>query len=272
MIGQITITVPQAKELIALAVLELPEVKAAQNKGKVILKAGTTVAGIAKKLGVPPMRLGGRITPDGARAAKNQTDAPFIVVVEKGSWRAVDQSLSAELLASGPDDVFITGANAIDTHGVAGLFAGIEGGSTAGKAIGALWSEGIPTIVAASLEKLIPGSIIDACKAAGRKRVNKSMGMAVGLLPIFGKIITEKQAFEMLTGVTATVIASGGLFGAEGATTLIVEGTAEQVNLAFSLVEKTSDCSLHCAPESLTSCSRGGPSCSLHLGCMHKHR
>lgn len=272
MIGQITITVPQAKQLIALAVLELPEVQAALNQGKVILKSGTTISGIAIKLGVPPMRLGGRITPDGTRAAKNRVDAPFIVVVENGSWRAVDQSLTSELVASGPNDVFITGANAIDTHGVAGLLAGIEGGSTAGKAIGTLWSEGITTIVAAGLEKLIPGSIVDACKAAGRKRVEKSMGMAVGLLPIFGKVITEKQAVEILTGVTATVIAAGGLFGAEGATTLIIEGTNEQVNMAFSLLEKSKEYSLTCAPESLPSCSMGGSSCALHLGCIYKPR
>lgn len=272
MIGQITITIPQAKKLIALAVLELPEVKAARTHGKVILKAGTTVAGIAAKLGVPPLRLGGRITPDGARAAKSPVDAPFIVVVENGAWRAVDQSLPAELQASGPNDLFITGANAIDTQGVAGLLAGIEGGSTAGKALGSLWSEGITTIIATGLEKLIPGSIFAACKAAGRKRVEKSMGMAVGLLPIFGKIITEKEAIELLTGVTATVIAAGGLFGAEGATTLIIEGTTEQVNMAFSLLENSKDCPVHCAPESLDSCKIGGPSCASHLGCIYKPR
>ena len=54
MIGQITVTTSQAKNLIAASILNLPEVTGALKNGKVVLKSGTTVAFIAKELGVSP--------------------------------------------------------------------------------------------------------------------------------------------------------------------------------------------------------------------------
>lgn len=270
MIGQIVITVPQAKRLIAQAVLRLPEVERALKAGRVVLKSGTTVSAVAELLGVPPLRIGGRIVPDGARAAKRMANAPHIAVVEQGKWRAADTTLTEELASMGAGDVFITGVNAIDAQGVAGLLAGIEGGSTAGKAMNALVSEGIDTIIVAGVEKLIPGSIIDICRKAGRKRVDRSMGMAVGVIPIFGKIITEKEAVEILTGVKATVIAAGGICGAEGATTLLVEGDEKQVGQVFELVKALEKTETSGNPESLVSCDRGGSACGNHLACMYK--
>ncbi|KYZ76476.1 hypothetical protein AXX12_08570 [Anaerosporomusa subterranea] len=270
MIAQITLTPGQAKVIIAAAILKLPAVEYALQHGKVVLKSGTTVAYIAKTLGVPQMRLGGRFVPGGARTAPTQAKAPHIVVIENGDWRAIDTSLTEELLTLQSSDVFITGANAIDQHGVAGLLAGLEGGSAAGNALGILWSEGIQTIIAAGLEKLIPGSIIENCKLAGRKRIEKSMGMAVGVLPLTGKIITEKEAIEALTGVKATVIAAGGILGAEGATTMLIEGSATQIELVFSLILPIDSSSFHCHPDSLISCQHGGVACSKHLACVYK--
>ncbi|MDR3592479.1 MAG: hypothetical protein P4N41_22710 [Negativicutes bacterium] len=270
MIGQIVVTVPEAKRLIAQAVLELPAVQAARKTGRIVLKSGTTVSAIAELLGVPPMRIGGRIVPGGARAAKRMADAPHIAVWEQGQWRAADASLTEEIARMGPGDLFITGANAIDAQGVAGLLAGIEGGSAAGKAMNWLWSEGIDTIIAVGLEKLIPGSITDICRQAGRKRVDKAMGMAVGILPVFGKIVTEKDAVEILSGVSATVIAAGGIGGAEGATTMLVEGTQEQVNRVFQLIKAVEKTETSGNRESLIACDRGGSACKSHLACMYK--
>ncbi len=51
------------------------------------------------------------------------------------------------------------------------------------------------------------------------------MGMAVGLIPVPGRIITELTALSLLAEVTATVIGRGGIMGgAEGATTFVVQG------------------------------------------------
>ncbi|MDR3566138.1 MAG: hypothetical protein P4N59_32510 [Negativicutes bacterium] len=268
--GQVVVSVRVAKQLIARAIYHLPEVQQALRQGKIVLKAGTTVAPLAELLGAPPLRIGGRITPDGARNAKMLAEAPHIVVIEDGQWRAADRSLPEDMAGMGPGDVFITGANALDASGVAGLMAGMPGGSVAGKALSNLASEGINTIIAVGLEKLIPGAIIDICRLAGRKKIDKSMGMAVGLMPLFGKVVTEQLALELMTGVTATVIGAGGINGAEGATTMLVTGTDSQVQDAFALIA-----GLRAAPgcghsDSLVSCETYGYSCGHHLACIYK--
>lgn len=268
MIGQITVTTQQAKALIASSVRKLPEVEEALRHGKIVIKSGTTTAYIAKLLGVPPLRLGGRFVPGGARTAPGKTDAPHIVVVERDNYRVIDETLSEELLNMKSTDIFITGANAIDQYGAAGLLAGLPGGSAAGKAIGTLWSEGITTIIAVGLEKLIPGSIIENCQLAGRKRIDKAMGMAVGVIPLFGKIVTEKEAMENLCGVKASVIAAGGILGAEGASTMLIEGTEDQINSAFSLIASLEP-DYHCHPDSLISCEQGGIACQAHKACIY---
>jgi len=270
LIGQIIVTVPQAKHLIAQAILQLPEVKHALQQGQVVLKAGTTVSALAEMLGVSPMRLGGRIVPDGARGPRKMVDAPHIAVVKQGQWHNADTTLPEEIVKMGPNDVFITGANALDCHGVAGLLAGIEGGSVAGKSLTALWTEGIPLVIAVGMEKLISGSIIDISQQTGRKRVDKAMGMAVGMIPLMGHVITEKEALEILIGVKATVIAAGGINGAEGATMLQIEGDQNQIESAFELIIALKGVPTCGNIESHKSCEIGGPMCPVHVNCIYK--
>ena len=50
-------------------------------------------------------------------------------------------------------------------------------------------------------------------------------------------MVTEIQALEILTGVTATHVASGGVAGSEGAVILVVEGVEAVVLKAFELVQ-----------------------------------
>ncbi len=270
LIGQIIVTVPQAKQLIAQAILQLPEVRQALEHGQVVLKAGTTVSALAEMLGVPPMRLGGRIVPDGARGPWQMVDAPHIAIVEQGKWHAADNTLSEEIVKMGPNDVFVTGANALDCHGVAGLLAGVEGGSIAGKSLTALWTEGIPLVIAVGMEKLISGSVIEISRQTGRKRVDKAMGMAVGMIPLVGRVVTEKEALEILTGVKATVIAAGGINGAEGATMLQVEGKQEQIEDVFDLIITLKDAPTCGNSDSRKSCGVSGPLCHAHVNCLYK--
>ena len=51
------------------------------------------------------------------------------------------------------------------------------------------------------------------------------------------KVVTEIQALEMLTGVTAVHVASGGVAGSEGAVVLALTGDEDVVKSAFELVE-----------------------------------
>jgi hypothetical protein len=51
------------------------------------------------------------------------------------------------------------------------------------------------------------------------------------------RVITEIQALEILTGVEATHVASGGVAGSEGAVILSLAGQETVVRQAFELVE-----------------------------------
>ena len=269
MIAQVVITVSKAKRLIARAIYELPEVRSAIACGKVVLKGGTTVSAIAELFGLSPLKISGRIAVDGLRGSVKTITEPHNVIYAQGVWRNADVTLVEDMGALGPNDVVIIGANALDTHGIAGMLTGAESGGIAGKAFNAAYTEGVPVIIAVGLEKLIPGSVLEASRKAGRKKVSKSMGMAVGLLPLYGRIVTEQTALEILTGVSATVIAAGGICGAEGATTLLIEGLTEQVEAALHLVTKI-DAIVSGQLASLQSCNRAGSGCARHLACIYR--
>ena len=50
-------------------------------------------------------------------------------------------------------------------------------------------------------------------------------------------VVTEIQAIELLTGVTAVHVGSGGVAGSEGAVMLALEGEHDVVLKAFELIE-----------------------------------
>ena len=60
----------------------------------------------------------------------------------------------------------------------------------------------------------------------------------VGLVPVVTSlVVTEVQALEVLTGVTAIHVGSGGVGGSEGCVILALEGSEGTVNRAYQLVE-----------------------------------
>lgn len=117
------------------------------------------------------------------------------------------------------------------------------------------------------LEKLIPGSIEEAINVSGIYSPVWSMGMGTGLAPVSGEIVTEKIALELIARVKCTVIASGGIDGAEGATTMVIEGDADQVKTAVQTVLRVKGSTSAGCPVSLTECGPGAPGCSVHQAC-----
>jgi len=68
---QITLTVHEAKRIIAKGIAELPAVKAALETGSIFLKGGTTVSAVCEELTGKPMNILGRISIRGAVTAKS---------------------------------------------------------------------------------------------------------------------------------------------------------------------------------------------------------
>ncbi|MDD5082946.1 MAG: hypothetical protein PHU08_06180, partial [Dehalococcoidales bacterium] len=236
--AQVSLTPAESKRLIAKAVARLPEVKKALSKGMVIIGRGTTNSFVAEE--IMSISIGSRadeycrgIIAEGElrvttkRAAERTIGNDFILRQGKVDSATQPQDAIKEF---GGDDVFIKGANAVDSSGEAGvLAAGTEAG-TIGWALPTLMSRGAHLIVPAGLEKLIP-SVAEASRKCSVLRFRYSTGLPCALIPLVnGQIITEVQAFAVLAGVTAIHVASGGIGGSEGTVVLVLEGPEAKVS------------------------------------------
>ena len=238
--GIMTLTPAESKRLIARAVLAMPEVKAALKTGKVIIGGGTTNAFIAEELLSRPVSrefyIKGNIT-FGLLCSTHRSDQwikPYGFVDGK-----LAESDAMEMLKGfSATDVFIKGANAVDPAGNAGVLMASGVGGTIGAALGVLMARGSHLIIPVGLEKLIP-SVPAAVKKCGISRLKYPDGGTVGLMPVVGgTVVTEIEALDILAGVKATHVASGGIGGSEGSVVVVVEGPDEKVRAAFELWEQ----------------------------------
>lgn len=227
---QATLTPAESKRLIAKAVAAMPEVKKALRGGTIVVELGTTNGRIVEEL------LGRKIERDRFAAGVVLPSGTCIVPREKRlreivirRGRVMDAGLEDVLDELTPRDVLIKGANAIDSSGNAGVFLGSASGGTVGRALGAVMAKGVNLIIPVGLEKFIPGSIREVSRMTGILRANYATGCAVGLIPISGRVITELEAVEILSGAKAMVIGKGGVSGAEGSVTLLIRGNPVQV-------------------------------------------
>ncbi len=266
--AQITLTVAEAKALIAEAVAGLPDVKMALMEGRLLLKGGTTVSAVARHLLGEELRISGRVSPRGTKATSGRSERPHSILVEKGQIKNIDDSFGEAVKTLRSGDVVVIGANAIDASGRAAMLLGSPLGGNVGQGLAGIMSQGCRVIIACGLEKLIPGSIDEAIRAAGIHSSVWSMGMAAGLTPLTGEVVTEQKALEMIAGVNCTVIGAGGIAGAEGATTMVVEGTPDEVKMAVQAVLRLKGAPLAGCPVSLLECEApGAPGCSVHQAC-----
>jgi hypothetical protein len=253
---QVSLTPSEGKRLIGMSIAQMDTVQNALKEGTIIIATSTTTGYVLEEL------LGKEIPDKGLFSAGVVTARGCCItdpdkryghrVIRKGDVSQAGTSDLPKVLAGmGPDDVFIKGANAIDPFGQAGILLGGVGGGTIGHSWGYITANGITTIIAAGLEKLVPVSLSDAATKTGIESVDRSLGMAVGMMVVTGSIITEMEALKMLTGVDAIPIGSGGIDGGEGSKTFVLEGPGENVQAAYDLV-----CSIKGEPALTTTVQR----------------
>lgn len=268
--AQITLTVHEAKRIIAKGIAQLPAVQEAVESGKVFLKGGTTVSAVSVELVGKPLRISGRITPQGAKAAHKVTQGYHCALIEGGKLLDVDARLEEAVDQLNADDVAIFGANAIDVYGNAALMYGAPLGGAPGRVISGIMAELSNIIIAVGLEKLIPGCLTDVISRTGNKDIDIAMGMPAGLTPLIGKIITEKDAMSILADVECTVIGMGGISGAEGSTTMVIEGRRKEVEKAFEIAASIKGADVSGNKESLPECEPPNERCEFHRACIYK--
>lgn len=266
------LTVAEGKRLIARGLLNNPLVQRAIKDGQILLKGGTTVSAVSEALGGPPLYISGRITPGGFRTAAQRNTGPSWLLWRAGQGLALNdtEAVIAAARSMKPHDIVITGANIIDHEGRAALMVGSPLGAERCWVINLLAAEGVPVFIAAGLEKLCP-SVPAAVAAASRQTIDCSQGMAVGLLPLSGRLFTELEAVKSLASVKATAIGSGGIDGVEGGTAIVVEGDREEVEKLATIVRAIKGAKTSGTAESLRSCEGGGGHCQDHLGCYLAH-
>ncbi len=270
MLIQVSLTVQEAKRIIAKGIVKLPVVQDALRSGKILLKGGTTVSAVCEEMIGKSLRISGRIVPNGAKAGRTSSTGFHSVLIEHGEWRDVDDTLEEAIESLGAEDVAILGANAIDPFGNAAMMYGTPLGGKPGRIISGLMAEIKNILIAAGLEKLIPDSLPEIIRQYGRKEIDLSMGIAVGLTPLIGIIITEKEAIPLLGKVRCSVIGMGGIFGAEGATTMIIEGEKEEVEKVFQILSSIKGAGVSGIQESLMECEFPSARCKLHPSCIYK--
>ncbi|TAK27198.1 MAG: hypothetical protein EPO21_24165 [Chloroflexota bacterium] len=238
-LGLLSLTPAESKRLIARATVQLPEVRHALSRGRVMVAAGTTTAYIAEEIMGTPIekyRYAAGIISQGTLTTTEAEEKIGPFCLYKGS--PVEEAPRQFLEQFTADDVFIKSANAVDVQGMAGvLMAGLVGG-TMGIAFALVTARGSHFVVPVGLEKLVP-SVPDAARKAGILRFKYALGMPVGLMPVVGAtVVTEIQALRILADVQATQIAAGGIHGSEGSVVLSIEGPDAQVSQAIEIIRQ----------------------------------
>jgi hypothetical protein len=234
-----TLTPAESRRLLAKAVVQMDEVKRANEKGYIILCGGVTNALIAQELlGIEadPTRFTAGISARGMLCVTPpEQRQKFPLIIHRNE--ILDMTIQQAFQDFHIETVVIKGANATDPEGNVGVItAGFDGGTVA-YTIGTVTSTGLNYIFPVGLEKLVP-SVKEAAKWAGAKTLDYSMGANFGMFCLSDGIrVTEIEALNILAGVEARHIASGGVGGSEGAVVLIVAGEEESVRKAITVVE-----------------------------------
>jgi hypothetical protein len=236
--AQFSLTVPECKRLIAKSIKELESVKKALKNGIVAIGLGSTNAMIVEELlGEKIEReryVAGFIDERGACVVPSPLRLKE-VVLRNGNVEKI--GINEIVKEMGRNDVFIKGANVLDYEGIAGVMMASETGGTIAQVLGILKARGTKLILPVGLEKLIPNSVTEASNHSGIYQMDYSDGIPVGLMPLSGEVITEIEAFKILTNTDAFLIGSGGLGKATGSKTFLVIGKKEDVRKAIKIVE-----------------------------------
>ncbi|MBQ5754041.1 MAG: hypothetical protein IIV90_00065 [Oscillospiraceae bacterium] len=269
--AQFTLCGAQSKWLIAAALAQSGLLEPYLNSGRILFKGSSTVSCLTRLLGGGPLRLCGRISPAGLKGPLAPSSGAHFLLYEKGTFTNMDGRLEDLMKTFGPGDLFVTGANALDSFGNAALLAGSPGGGAYGICLPYLYSSGAQTFVLASSSKLIPGNLTNLYPLVSQNNCQYSTGMACSLLPVPGRVFTETQALEAFAPVKAAVFAKGGHTGAEDAAAIQVWGEQAPVEQVLALVEDAKACPAAPLVEDASEpeCRYPCAGCAQHSSCAY---
>ena len=237
---QFLLTPSMSKRLIGKAMGVHPAIQAVLEKGTLVIIAGTTNGYVAEEIleGIAQAegfwRKGfrrGLVTPPDFDTDSVKAELPGDVVIVDGAFQKGKTIFDVvDDLSAG--DVILKGANAVNVErGEAGVYIGDPQGGTAAAAIRAVVGRRVQLIVPVGLQKRVGGGIMDLAA-----KVNAPDAQGPRMLPLPGVVFTELDSIRLLTGAAATLIAAGGVYGAEGSVFLGVCGAPQQIKAAEKLI------------------------------------
>jgi hypothetical protein len=244
---QKSLTPAAGKRLIAMALAARTDIDTIIKNGKLVIVAGTTNGFVAeeilKKIGVTEgfdrSRFFRGIALPASRptteAGRLQEESGFMgdVVIAGGRYQAGTTlyDIADELRAG---DIILKGANAVNLEErQAGILIGHHKAGTIGVALQAAAGRRVQLILPVGLEKRVSGGLNQLAAL-----INAPTTSGPRLLPVPGEIFTELEALRALTGAEATLIAGGGVAGAEGSVWLAVTGTEAALESASVLMNE----------------------------------
>jgi len=235
---QFLITPAAGKRLIARGMLEHPDLRTVLEDGTLVIIAGTTNGYVAEEILAAIGEEGfnrrgfhrGITVPVNFRKdemGRLGIDFPGDVVIRDGRWeRGLEIFDVADELGRG--DLILKGANALDYNSRrAAVYIGHPMGGTILAALQAAAGRKTGLIIPVGLEKMVPGNLDEITL-----KLNSPGAEGPGMLPIPGRVFTEVDALELLTGASAEPVAAGGVYGAEGAYHILVEGSEGSIETA----------------------------------------
>lgn len=239
---QYCLTTAMGKRLIGKGMVHDPDIKEVLEEGTLVIIAGTTNGYVAeeilKSLGLDEAfsRRGfcrGVTVARGSKVAR--AEFPGDVILRGGTWEKGKTIFDvADDLKAG--DVVLKGANVFDGRGQAAVQIGHPTGGTILATIPTVVGRRVRLIVPVGLEKRV---FEDVNVLAARCNSPRAHGPR--LMPMPGRTFTELDAIRLLTGAEAFLIAAGGIYGAEGAAYLGVDGTEEEIDTAIELMQSLAD-------------------------------
>lgn len=226
----------QSRRLIAKGIVALPQIQDALKNHKILVTKGSTNAYILEELyklaGIKATFNKGDYTAGQIVPGKkfmnwgvNVGNKASEILLDKGQIKEVTDR-TKEIYDFHYGDIILKGGNAIDSNGVPAVLVGaVNGGGTIGAIAGTVIGKGIQLICPIGLEKLIMCDLNDLAQIMGSENMDSpAEGMACGLFPMpFASSFTEIDALELLFNCDTYHVASGGVGGAEGSVSLLVD-------------------------------------------------
>jgi len=243
---QSMLTPAAGKRLIGKGMAAHPAVKAALKHGTIVVVAGTTNGYVAEEILTSIGQLGnfsrqryfrGLTLPPTHRTTEqgrlpDESGFKGDVIIRDGrliEGKTVDEI--ANDLKEG--DLIVKGANALDVvNRRAAVLVGNPTGGTIMVAIRAAIGKRVRLIMPVGLEKRVPGDLNSLAT-----KINSPGSKGLRLFPAPGEVFNEIDALAVLAGVTAEMVAAGGVGGAEGCIWLGVSGSPEAEQKAEEILK-----------------------------------